>query len=339
MAETDDALKSSPYAKPQKFVSKSSKDGAQLISMLGRQPLSNKTSAATPVFGTSTRDQTLHLYLSKEHSKQGYGKNSPGPVYTVKSGLGKQHESFNLTAPEVKFGSVDRQVLGTSAMHQFSHDPCLKVSGNYPGPGTYDASSSVGKQTYSVHPTSANFSFGTGTRDQLAKVFTSKEHEDAFIGKSSPGPGTYDNHSSVGKQAVAKQRSSATPKFGTANRFRYEYERRAAALPGAGAYKNTNAVGPQALSANETMPKYGFGTSTRATVKKVFISKEHEKSSGGHEGPGPAFYQHKSSVGKQVTSVKKTNSSWTLGKETRFKINLNGGSNVNDVPGPGTYNR
>ena len=84
-------------------------------------------------------------------------------------------------------------------------------------------------------------------------MFNTKDHEDALIGKNSPGPGTYDARSSLGKQSTAMQPTSATPKFGSENRFQYDYERRAAELPGAGQYQPDYSIGVQSLSKKKNL--------------------------------------------------------------------------------------
>jgi len=332
------AVEKSPYAQKQVFV-----DGkgnrVQLVSMFGRQPVSHRPSAATHVFGTSTRDQTLKMYISQEHSKQVFGVNSPGPVYQMPGCLGKQTPSMKESSPVYSFGSVDRFQLGKDQMHQYCVETNKHENAAGVGPGAYESSSACGKQAESGRKTMAKFSFGTGTRDQQAKVYNSREHEDAFAGLSSPGPGVFAGKSSVGAQVSSTQPTSGTAKFAKQNRFRYEYERRAAALPGAGAYVQTVAIGKQPNSRNQTMPKYGFGSSTRDNASKVFISKTHEKSSGGKEGPGPQAYESRSGIGRQVEARQKSHACWGFGTETRFKMNFTGSGELPAwSPAPGAYN-
>lgn len=78
------------------------------------------------------------------------------------------------------------------------------------------------------------FKFGTGTREQNAKVFVSNEHSKgggAFV--YSPGPASYTCNSSIGTQATTRGRTAPGWGFGKANRFRDSYD---TGTPGPGAY-------------------------------------------------------------------------------------------------------
>ena len=79
-----------------------------------------------------------------------------------RSQLGNQTESGKRSAPSVGFGTASR--FGTEA--QFitkEHSKQLMVSWT-PGPGQYQAKSSVGNQVYSEKKSSVGFGFGTSQR-------------------------------------------------------------------------------------------------------------------------------------------------------------------------------
>ncbi len=60
-----------------------------------------------------------------------------------------------------------------------------------PGPGTYNAPSSLFQQSLSHKPTAPRARLGTADRDGSRRVFLSKGHEREAIGKHSPGPQVY----------------------------------------------------------------------------------------------------------------------------------------------------
>jgi len=89
--------------------------------MFGQQHDSKKTTAPIFGFGSADRVQLQKVFLTPEHSKSDYGKNSPGPIYDLKSSVGKQASSKNNTAPLFSFGTADR----------FAKNPCETASKPY----------------------------------------------------------------------------------------------------------------------------------------------------------------------------------------------------------------
>lgn len=97
-------------------------------------PGGNATSrlAAQPAygFGTSTRSQSAKLYVSNHHaSASGMGAtDSPGPAYTIPSGIGRQVSTRGKSASAWGFGTAKRfdgpGVMGTNPLT--------------PGPGAYN---------------------------------------------------------------------------------------------------------------------------------------------------------------------------------------------------------
>lgn len=290
-------------------------------SMFGKQHDSRKSTAAAFGFGSSNRDGAAKVFLTAEHSKADYGHESPGPVYDLKSSVGKQESSKNTSAPLFSFGTADR----------FSKESASTQRNAAPGPGTYPKPSSFGKQGESSKSSDPAFGFGSATRDGQGKVFLSADHSKSDFGKCSPGPSVYNPRASVGKQAESHKENAPSFVFSSAERFKYEHVERAARVPGAGQYNATGSVGKQTESKKTNQPVFGFGSSKREHRAKVYISAEHEKSDCGMASPGPAICGGKSSVGKQQSSKNVSASSWSFGSARRFVYS------ESRVPGPGTY--
>lgn len=289
-------------------------------SMFGQQHDSKKTTSPIFGFGSADRVQLQKVFLTPEHSKSDYGKNSPGPIYDLKSSVGKQASSKNYSASEFSFGTADRFAKAKTGPGQ-----------SVPGPGAYQSPSSIAKQVPSAKTTAPDYGFGSSTRAHAEKVFLSEEQAKIQYGAGSPGPSVYQSKSSVGKQPSSKNESAPSWVFSSEERFKYDYVERAAKIPGAGQYGHTSAVGIQAQSAKKTLPKYSFGTSTRNRRHKVYISPDHEKQHFGEMSPGPASIGPTTSVGKQQSSKMPTAAVWGFGTAKRFVYN------DSRNPGPGTY--
>mmetsp|Transcript_13100 Transcript_13100/g.15822 ORF Transcript_13100/g.15822 Transcript_13100/m.15822 type:complete len:302 (-) Transcript_13100:366-1271(-) len=291
-------------------------------SMFGKQHDSRKETAPAFGFGSSDRNGATKVFVTAEHAKSSYGKESPGPVYELKSSLGKQESSKNESSPLFSFGTADRFAK-----------PAGSVPTRYsvPGPGAYQATSSIGKQGDSTRQSAEAYGFGSSTRVHQQKVFLSPEHAKTNYGEASPGPSVYNAKSAVGKQPDSKKDTAPSWVFSSEERFKYDYVERAAKVPGAGQYNSIGAVGSQADSKKQSLPKYSFGSSQREQRSKVYISPDHEKSSYGHNSPGPASVGGKSALGKQCSSKNPTGSSWSFGSAKRFVYN------ESRTPGPGNY--
>ena len=75
----------------------------------------------------------LQIFLTKEHSKAESGHESPGPVYELKSSVGKQMSSKNESPPAFSFGTSDRfEKLSAAKMREVAPGP-----GQYKKPGCY----------------------------------------------------------------------------------------------------------------------------------------------------------------------------------------------------------
>eukprot|EP01024_Parvocaulis_polyphysoides_P028180 TRINITY_DN25490_c0_g1_i3.p2 TRINITY_DN25490_c0_g1~~TRINITY_DN25490_c0_g1_i3.p2 ORF type:complete len:270 (-),score=29.72 TRINITY_DN25490_c0_g1_i3:241-1050(-) len=264
---------------------------------------------------------TLQSYLGNEHDKakvrSSGGNNSAGPIYQLSASLGKQQLTTNTTAPQFAFGSEKRQGLASK----------IKV----PGPGTYKSYSTLGQQPLSSKENCSTTRFGSGTREAANKQFISADHEKSSYGQTSPGPGVYNVSGGIGKQILSQREEAPSWKQPTESRFNYDFVKRAKTVPGAGQYGAIGSVGTQTEARKKSLPKYSFGSSNRDHFKKVFLSKDHEKSQYGANSPGPTTGVDFSGFGGQSISRKKTSERYKFGKSVRVT------TTVTDTPGPGTY--
>jgi len=254
------------------------------------------------------------LYLSPEQTKAMVGNNSQGPVYKAYEAIGPQPESKYATLPMPGFGTSTRSI---------------NYKNPNPGPGTYKQEGGIGPMTDSRRNTEARTLFATATRDQVDKVWLDDELMKVQCGKESPGPCAYTKPGGLGEQKESRFATQPTAKIGSASRF--ERANLSKDTPGAGTYKCGEAFGKQTLSNKKTLPQAKIGTSQRDQIKKVFISKEHEKCAYGEIGPGPASGPRVNCFGKQQLSVKKSNPSFSFGTSKRAP------GYGKDTPGPGAY--
>ena len=189
---------------------------------IASQVQSTKKTASTFSFGSSTRDKQEKIFMTTDHEKIHYGRHSPGPgAYSGKSCFGMQHSARNRSSPMWKMAS--------SARFEYEYE---KRASRLPGAGQYRIKGAVGKMVISQKKTMPIFSFGKGTRDAKAKLFTSSDHEKSHYGKHSPGPTTSVSDSSMGRQILSKRASHSSWSFGTAERQTFKEN----AVPGPGAY-------------------------------------------------------------------------------------------------------
>lgn len=291
-------------------------------SMLGPQVTSRRRSAPLYGFGSSTRQQAGKVFMSSEHAKLAPPNvPTPGPQYTVRAAVGPQVDGSKASAPMWMFGSSERFAGNT------------KPSAQFPGPGTYSATSGVGVQVSSAKHTQPLYGFGTATRDHVAKVFISQEHNQTTSGQESPGP-VYTTDIAIGRQQLSQKGNGPAWVMGNAERFSYDHVKRAASAPGPGAYTLGAAVGPQVASTKHSAPMPGFGTSNRDQMQKLFISSEHEKSMTGNNSPGPCNYAVPAGNGPQHLSVWQSAPTWGFGTSARWQKTKTTGYSV---PGPGSY--
>lgn len=241
-------------------------------------------------FGSGTREGRDKVFISQEHAKLCVDKNaSPGPaVYKHRAAVGPQVDGAKASAPLWAFGTADRW---------------LKPSKDgAPGPGAYAPSLGLGKQVNSARASAPVYGMGSATRENVAKVYVTEEHNKALFGINSPGPAYVALTDAVGKQILSKNESQPGWVMGKSERFTYDHVKRAAGTPSPGSYDVTAAIGPQNSSTKPSTPRFGFGTSTREHAAKVYISSEHEKVTGGRDAPGPGAYPIGSMTGAQIRS-------------------------------------
>mmetsp|Transcript_19701 Transcript_19701/g.62663 ORF Transcript_19701/g.62663 Transcript_19701/m.62663 type:complete len:304 (+) Transcript_19701:153-1064(+) len=290
-------------------------------SAFGAQTLSQKHSAPSFGFGSSTRDSFERTYISPEHAKKstGHTRHVPGSKYEHESSLGQQAMSNHKSSENFKFGTGDRL--------------SAKYATGTPGPGSYKVVSSVTKQVDSTKESGSNFNFGSSTRGTEAHRYISADHAKSAYGKNSPGPSAYSdkNKAAIGIQVESRSGTSPQWRFGSSERFQYDYVKRATELPGAGQYNVSSALGKQSSSKKKTDPTWRFGTSTRDKEKNKFISVDHEKVMYGTNSPGPGTANQTSMSGRQPLAVNQSAPTWSFGQAKRLQYN------INPTPGPGAY--
>ena len=108
----------------------------------------------------------------------------------------------------------------------------------------------------------------THARPFPAQVWLDEELMKTYAGRGTPGPNSYKNYTSTGRQPDSKYNTLPAWKQSTAERFKESNPMRS--NPGAGTYKPVNdALGKQVLSSKTTLPMPKIGTSKRDAAKKV----------------------------------------------------------------------
>jgi len=129
---------------------------------------------------------------------------APGD-YSSKSGLGSQCDSRKATSSTYKFGAATRE--GDNMVCSAEGGTVSKGARHNPGPGSYQAKSSLGHQRLSTKSSPAMARFGKSLRPDETKR-----------NSAVPGPGAYGVHDSVGRQKLSKRKTSPTYVFGTSTR-------------------------------------------------------------------------------------------------------------------------
>ncbi|KAK9829789.1 hypothetical protein WJX72_007931 [[Myrmecia] bisecta] len=181
----------------------------KLKATIGGQFDSTKETAPSMRFTTANRDAAEKIFVSAEHEKAGYGRESPGPsAYNLSGGLGKQQLSDHETLPAWKMGGEKR----------FQYD-FVKRAETSPGPGQYKPPNTVGPQVMSTKKTQPVIGFGHGTRDQTKKMFISVDHEKSNYGECSPGPTTANPSKGIGAQQLSTNANQPAWGFGSGKRL------------------------------------------------------------------------------------------------------------------------
>jgi len=177
-----------------------------------------------------------------------------------------------------------------------------------------------GQQTLSTRRTSPDYGFGSGTREDRAKLFAGALTESG--GQLSPGP-CYDPPINGNRSFNAGANLSKDKRFGKVG---------VTLSPGPAKYNQApSSVGHQVISDRQSFPKYGFGTCDRDRAAKASISPLMAKGWHGVGSPGPANLNN---AFPSMSEGKKWGFA-TDGRWTRRELEL---SNIGELPGPASFN-
>ncbi|KAJ0399111.1 hypothetical protein ATCC90586_009362 [Pythium insidiosum] len=207
------------------------------------------------------------------------GNKSPGPgAYQVPSSIGKPVLSTMVAAP----------ACSISGREKFGSTSDMKAAANAPGPGDY--SSAI------VNP-----------RERSAPKYSLGKKWTELSGmKKTPGPGAYEATTTIGRTVLSTQKQNPMPAFPRVERK--PLLQNSTADVGPGQYGVVvGAVGKQPVSTLSTSAAFSFGTEQRSKLSKNV-----------GEVPGPASYQTKSSVGKQVESMYRSAPAASMSGRTKF---------------------
>lgn len=245
------------------------------VGLISPGPIYDVPSSLGPQNASKNESAPAYKFGARSLSDSNLAKESrPGPgTYGCESSMGKQSDSKKNNSSAWKFGSSNRMSqwkgdfkevysvpgselprpasgwlgdaaafsFGTSGRHEVGKGapgskPTYRLT---PGPGNYQASSSLGPQQQSQKNSSSMFKFGSATREKTQKVYLTHAHEREYVGQHSPAPNAYMLKSSLGGQTSSKNVTSATFKFGSSDRFSDVKKRSGpvpALTPGPGSY-------------------------------------------------------------------------------------------------------
>jgi len=209
-----------------------------------------------------------------------------------------------------------------------------------PAPGQYNANSGFQKQVGSTKSSSANFKFGSSTRDDIHIVYTPGLSQEGSS-RQTPGPGSYANtsHNKICRKAGKK--TAPTYSFGgnLAKVKRGGVGSSTSTLPqcGPGSYGASPSVGGQVNSLKKTAARANFGTADRTRSEVAVQPGYAGKSKGVRDNPGPGAYSAMSSIGKQSDAKKPSSFNFKFGTEVRSKADALRNRDIYSTPGPGAY--
>jgi len=208
-----------------------------------------------------------------------------------------------------------------------------------PGPGAYDSESMVGKQVSSIKPSSANYCFGSSTREATKLTYTCKaEYLDSdpnstIIVPNTPGPGTYEIIDAEKTKPTARKCQFGIKPEHVSGAVRPQ----TSDAVGPGRYENDapSTLGKQMQSFKKTFPSFKVGTATR---EKVSLASNPGYNSGLHNSkfvalvPAPGAYEQDFNPRCPPISNKKSSFATELGRGPRFAR-----QNIPKTPGAGAY--
>ena len=276
---------------------------------------------------------------------------------STKSTCGSQVLSHKSSAPSFSFGSGPARInfTGAAAKGPQILQPSVPSGGDQsPGP-IYNPAPSKKWLGDAPHP---HF----GTQQQRPASGAAGQEISKLTGKSNmPGPGSYVQPSSVGKQALARCSSHSAFSFGTQKQRENAakampspgpvYEPRGTRLgmyepyaysfgnevrnknsassrtPGPGGYNIPNSCGQQVPSTQRSSPAACFGQPSINSGGRGILPLE------GRHSPGPV-YMNAAACKKQALSVRRSAPHMVFTRAERFRP----GTNLTDSgPGPGEY--
>lgn len=167
-----------------------------------------------------------------------------------------------------------------------------------------DIKSSCGEQVDSRKATAPVTVFGSGTRQRMAS------------GAKSPGPGSYQIPSSIGKPVLSTMAQAPSCSISGREKFGSTADLNASAkFPGPGDYA-TNIINPR----ERVAPSYSLG-------------KKWSPTAGEKKFPGPGAYETPSTIGRTVLSTQKSNPVSSFPKVERKPLRTSSAADV----GPGQY--
>ena len=284
-------------------------------SMFGPQYLSTKPTQPSFGFGTATRESTSKVFLSRKAKTDHIGKASPGPVYNLKSSVGKQIQSHCESAPAFMFGK--------------RHTKGGEENQKAPGPGKYEMPSSIGKQAMSSKSNSEKWRFPTANRWSNTKKDFSDHFGTPAARDFKPANGWLGDSAKFSFSGEAKRYDVGKGSPGVEPSF--------LKAPGPGTYESKSSLGTQPETKKKTSQQVKFGTSVRGS-NKVYVSRQHEREVLGHQSPGPNIIPN--SVGPQISSKNKSAPSTRFGSSDRFS-DIKSHNKRDEIPkvnsGPGSY--
>jgi len=226
-------------------------------SSCGEQYDSRKKTAPMPSFGTSVRPKPIPG-----------GDKVPGPgAYKIPSSIGKAVISTVKSSP----------ACAISGREKFGSTTDLKESANLPGPGDY--TSRIVNPKELVAP-----KYSLGKRWSAEKDL-----------RKSPGPGSYEQKTLLGRVPLSTKKNGGQVKFGTGKRP--ELMQTSTADVGPGQYKDANgSVGKQNESTRKNAASFSFSAVGRKKAP-IGARMNHDRV------PGPGHYKLKSAVGTQIVST------------------------------------
>lgn len=203
------------------------------MASMGTQPLSQKGTSPIYGMGSGTRETQRKLFISAEHQKDLYGRNTPGPTTAVDLG------AYGRQVPSTRRSSPSWGLHGPK--NRFNERP-TSAGFKVPGPQAYGLRSGVGTQLDSRKPSSPARGFGSSTREQQARVYLGK-HDHSTHGRLSPGPAQYSAELTTFGTRPASSKQRGSPGWGFGSQARWggpETRPKSAALhrptPGPGSY-------------------------------------------------------------------------------------------------------